>query len=318
VGQANPALDSLTPVASGVLAVRLSTRRPDYLMWFRKEQLHSVTWAGDPAKPMVASNPLELSPRSSFAAWSEIVRGTALPWSSTEQALARAVGVALVDIIVQVSAVRLLVAEHQLAGIRSAVQSSQEPVAITSDDGRLLFANPALAELLGCDLGAMTALDDLAQAFADPAALRAGLQTVRQQHRTWRGELTLARSERGSPGGPVPVGVRIELVPGRDGQVLGCIIVLANLSGSRRAQAARRHLEQALHQAGRGGRGADGLGGQRSDEVVSAILTNASLAAMDISDSNGHPGLAPLLEEVEASAQRATALYGRIRSLLDS
>jgi PAS domain-containing protein len=285
-------------------------------MWFRKEQLHSVTWAGDPAKPMVASNPLELSPRSSFAAWSEIVRGTALPWSSTELALARAVGVALIDIIVQVSAVRLLVAEHQLSGIRSAVQSSQEPVAIASDDGRLLFANPALAELLGCDVGALTALDDLAQAFADPAALRAGLQTVRQQHRTWRGELALARS--GASGEPVPVGVRIELVPGRDGQVLGCIIVLADLSGSRRAQAARRHLEQALHQAGRGGRVTDGRGGQRSDEVVSAILTNASLAAMDISDSNGHPGLAPLLEEVEASAQRATALYGRIRSLLDS
>jgi chemotaxis family two-component system sensor kinase Cph1 len=45
---ANPSLASLTPTASGVLAVKLSTNRPDYLMWFRKEQLLTVTWAGDP------------------------------------------------------------------------------------------------------------------------------------------------------------------------------------------------------------------------------------------------------------------------------
>jgi chemotaxis family two-component system sensor kinase Cph1 len=59
-----------------VLAVKLSTSRPDYLMWFRKEQLLTVTWAGDPSKPVVGNDPLQLSPRRSFAAWSEIVRGT--------------------------------------------------------------------------------------------------------------------------------------------------------------------------------------------------------------------------------------------------
>jgi transcriptional regulator PpsR len=65
--------------------------RPDYLMWFRKEQLLTVTWAGDPAKPMVGNDPLELSPRRSFAAWSELVRGTALPWTSRAGA-GRAIG----------------------------------------------------------------------------------------------------------------------------------------------------------------------------------------------------------------------------------
>jgi chemotaxis family two-component system sensor kinase Cph1 len=64
------------------------TTRPDYLMWFRKEQLLTVTWAGDPTKPMVDNDPLQLSPRRSFAAWSEIVRGTALPWTSAELAMA--------------------------------------------------------------------------------------------------------------------------------------------------------------------------------------------------------------------------------------
>jgi light-regulated signal transduction histidine kinase (bacteriophytochrome) len=92
VGKDDAALESLTPVASGVLAVKLSNQRPDYLLWFRKEQLRTVTWAGDPAKPTVDDDPLTLSPRRSFAAWSEIVRGTALPWSAAELALGRAIG----------------------------------------------------------------------------------------------------------------------------------------------------------------------------------------------------------------------------------
>ena len=312
VGKDDPRLDALTPVASGVLAVKLSNQRPDYLMWFRKEQLRTVTWAGDPVKPTVDDDPLTLSPRRSFAAWSEIVRGTALPWSAAELATGRAIGASLVEIIVQVNAVRLLVAEHQLAGVRATVQSSREPVAIADGNGQFLFANPAFASLLGCTTGS---LDMLAHAFADPRQLQAGLDAVRSLHQAWRGELSLRR--RSSADADLPVGLRIELVPGRDGQVLGYILVLSDLRDSHRADAARRHLEDALHQAGRGGRsdgGAD-VTGMPADQVISAILTNASLAAMDIADSSSGPRVAPLLEEVEASARRAAGLYARIRQL---
>jgi light-regulated signal transduction histidine kinase (bacteriophytochrome) len=301
IGQTNPALDSLTPMASGVLAVRLASNRPDYLMWFRKEQLLNVTWAGDPTKPVVGNDPLELSPRRSFAAWSEIVRGTAVPWSSAELALARAVGVALVDIIVQVHAVRLLVGERQLAAVRATVQSSVEPVAIADGAGRLLFANPAFVGLIGRPVGPPETLDDLSHSFTEPAAFRRGLDSARQGRRAWRAEFALARQD----GEPQPVSLRAEAVPASDGALLGTILILGDLSDNRRADAARRHLEESLKLAARGG--------ERVDEVISAILTNASLAAMDIADSLATPSVAPLLEEVEASARRAAALYGRIR-----
>ncbi len=312
VGKDDPLLDALTPVASGVLAVKLSNQRPDYLMWFRKEQLHTVTWAGDPVKPTVDDDPLTLSPRRSFAAWSEIVRGTALPWSAAELALGRAIGASLVDIIVQVNAVRLLVAEHQLAGVRTTVQSSREPVAIADGNGQFLFANPAFASLLGC---AIDSLDMLATAFTDPGQLRAGLDAVRRLHQAWRGELSLRRGD--GTDAALPVGLRIELVPGRDGQVLGYILVLSDLRDNHRADAARRHLEDALQQASRGGRtdSSAHTPGMPADQVINAILTNASLAAMDIADSSSGPRVAPLLEEVEASARRAAGLYARIRQL---
>jgi PAS domain-containing protein len=290
-------------MASGVLAVKLSNQRPDYLMWFRKEQLRAVTWAGDPAKPTVNDDPLTLSPRRSFAAWSEIVRGTALPWSSSEQALGRAVGTALVDIILQVNAVRLLIAQHQLAQIRETVGASREPVVIADDQGRVLFSNEAFSLLVGAATGASSG--PAADLFVNRETVASLLDTLALQ--PWRGELSL----HSAGGGEVPVEVRAEAVPGRQGVLLGFIFTMVDLRESKRAAAARRHLEDSLRSAAITSNAAEGA--RDADEVIAAILTNASLAAMDIADASDGPPVAPLLEELEASTQRAAMLYGLIR-----
>lgn len=300
VGQANPALESLTPTASGVLAVRLSTRSPDWLLWFRKEQLQSVTWAGDPAKPMVASNPLELSPRRSFAAWSEIVRGTAVPWSTTEVALARGIGVALVDIIVQVQAVRLLIAEHQLIRIRSAVAGSREPVLVADARGEVIFANDALQALHGAEVAPGSPVSAL---FVLAAAVQEALVQMRAAQHGWRRELDLRTQD----GSGIPMAVHAEPISSNDGQPLGFVITLMDLREARRADTARLNLESSLRVAAQNT-------ASPADEVITAILTNASLAAMDIADARGGPPVAPLLQELETSTRRAAGLYAQIRS----
>ena len=315
VGKANAALDSLTPTASGVLAVKLSTTRPDYLMWVRREQLHSITWAGDPSKPMVANNPLQLSPRSSFAAWSEVVRGTALPWTTAELAMGRAIGVALVDIIVQVHAVRLLIAQHQLAHVRATVLGSSEPVLIADTQGRQVTCNEAFALLTGCKVGAEVSLADALQCFEQPARMRQVLDNLRPGQPAWRGELSLAR--RGGTG--LPVSVRAELVAARGGTPLGTIVTLFDLSDTKRAAEARRHLEASIQVASRAQAllQVAGEASSGSDQVISAILTNASLAAMDIADGAVGTPVASWLEELEASTKRATALYSQMRDLVE-
>ena len=306
VGKAHPPLASVTPTACGVLAVKLSRTRPDYLMWFRKEQLLTVTWAGDPAKPMVNNDPTQLSPRRSFAAWSEIVRGTALPWSNAERVMARAIGVALVDIIVQVHAVRLLIAEQQLTQIRATVGAAAEAVLLARADGSLIYANTAFEALRGDTTHALAAGTAVADLFADSTRVRGVIEGLSQQ--PWRGECSLLHSA--APQAALPVAVRAELVPGRDGALLGCIITLTDLRETRRTAQARQHLQAALALAG-----GDANFERPSDEVIGAILTNASLAAMDIADAAGGPTVAPLLEELEASAKRATALYAQMRSI---
>jgi two-component system, chemotaxis family, sensor kinase Cph1 len=313
VGTANPELELLTPLASGVLAVRLSSTKPDYLMWLRKEQLHSVTWAGDPAKPMVANNPLELSPRSSFAAWSEIVRGTALPWTTTELALGRAIGMALVDIVVQVNAVRLLIAEHQLTHIRAAVQSSDEAVLIASAQATVLTTNAAFCALTGRTLEAHAPLSQALACFTQPERLLATLDALGSGQSPWRGEMTLALTD----GQQHPVAVRAERVLARNGAVLGTIVTLFDLRDSKRAAAARRRLEASMHMvqvnaSHQALRQAAGDGAPQTDVVLASILTNASLAAMDIADGAVGAPVARLLEELQGSTQRAAALYEQI------
>jgi len=310
VARENPALDSLTATASGVLAVRLSTARPDFLMWFRKEQLQTVTWAGDPTKPVIGNDPLELSPRRSFAAWSEIVRGTALPWSTAEVALARAIGTSLVDIILQVHAVRLLVAEHQLAQVRMTVENSSEPVLIADAQGRLLFANSAFGRLVGASGDSMSTLATVPALFTQPDTARQMIEALCTAFKPWRGELALARDDRDA----LPVSVRAEVIPGRDGASIGFILILADLSDNKRAATARRNLEASLSRVWTGTGDVDERLSRDSDDVINAILTNASLAAMDIADAAGTPSAAPLLEELEAATLRATSLYGQIRN----
>ena len=312
VAKANPALASLTPTASGVMAVKLATDGSDYLMWFRKEQLQSVTWAGDPSKPMVNNDPMELSPRRSFAAWSEIVRGTALPWTSAEIALGRAIGLALVDIIVQVHSVRLLIAEHQLAGVRASVQRSGEPVVIADSRGRLLFCNHAFAALTGQVETEIASLQDVANMFSEPQLMRKAMAALRTGQPPWRGEMTLSREGHGG----LPVSVRAETVPGRDGNSLGFIVTLFDLRDNKRAAAARRHLEESMQRAALGHGLTPSVDGSTrgADEVMAAILTNASLAAMDIAEGPIGALAATFLEELETSTHRAASLYEQIRT----
>ncbi|MGL4396494.1 MAG: GAF domain-containing protein [Hyphomicrobium sp.] len=92
----------------GVLATPLSQTRGDYLIFFRKEAAQSISWGGDPNKPAAIENgATRVSPRQSFAAWRETVRGQCLPWTSRERLIGETLRVYLLDIIVRFSDVIL-------------------------------------------------------------------------------------------------------------------------------------------------------------------------------------------------------------------
>ena len=105
---------------AGALAMSLSVPG-DALVLLRRDQRRTVRWGGDPAtaKTVVtdsATGRSRLTPRGSFAVWSEEVRDRSAPWSTTELRLAEGLRVALLE-----SALRLS-GEAHVARIRAAEQ----------------------------------------------------------------------------------------------------------------------------------------------------------------------------------------------------
>lgn len=84
LGLAVPAATTYAPAASGLTAITFSTEEPFALLWFRAETIEVVKWAGDPHKSVTLAPGETLTPRSSFAAWSEEVRGRSRRWTLAE------------------------------------------------------------------------------------------------------------------------------------------------------------------------------------------------------------------------------------------
>ena len=79
-----PTASAYASHAAGLLSITLSTRVPTVLLWFRGEAQQLVEWAGNPHKAVNLSPGETLTPRASFEAWSEVVRGKSRPWTAAE------------------------------------------------------------------------------------------------------------------------------------------------------------------------------------------------------------------------------------------
>src|SRR5690554_3414707 len=79
-----------SPEACGVLALPLGPGLDDWLLLFRREQRHTVRWAGRPDQ-LFQVDPAgnRIGPRTSFAAWEEQVQGSCTPWTGRDFGLAR-------------------------------------------------------------------------------------------------------------------------------------------------------------------------------------------------------------------------------------
>ncbi|MBS0362414.1 MAG: GAF domain-containing protein, partial [Proteobacteria bacterium] len=70
--------------ASGLMGVVVAEDEPFVILWFRAEALEVVNWAGNPHKARSLALGEVLTPRSSFEAWGETVRGRSRRWTLAE------------------------------------------------------------------------------------------------------------------------------------------------------------------------------------------------------------------------------------------
>jgi two-component system, chemotaxis family, sensor kinase Cph1 len=115
-----PALSD-SPEIAGFLAVSISKIYRNYVVWFRREVVQTVEWAGDPrAKLNTLST--SLSPRVSFETWTDVVRNRSLPWRPAEREIALEFRAAVLGIVLRRAeeiaqlATELGRANHELEG----------------------------------------------------------------------------------------------------------------------------------------------------------------------------------------------------------
>jgi len=147
-----PAAD-FTMRAAGLLAVPISRTPRDYLVFFRRELVQTVTWAGDPTKvATLGPNGIRLTPRKSFQAWQETVRDHSERWSPRDVRAAEQLRVTLVELVLRIAdtaetertgAARrneLLIAElnHRVRNILGLVRGIISQSALHTDDTKTL------------------------------------------------------------------------------------------------------------------------------------------------------------------------------------
>jgi light-regulated signal transduction histidine kinase (bacteriophytochrome) len=112
-----PAADPFHAQVSGLLAIPLSKVSDDCLLFFRKERLQTLNWAGNPEKSY-ETGPLgdRLTPRKSFAIWKETVERQSEPWSQADREIATAIHSAAVEVVLRHS--ELMQDERQKAEVR--------------------------------------------------------------------------------------------------------------------------------------------------------------------------------------------------------
>ena len=99
-----PEAASYADKAAGMLSIPLSRAQGDYAVLFRAEQMRAVRWAGNPEKPVeYGPHGARLTPRKSFEAWSELVKGQALPFTAAERRVAEGLRSGMLEVLVRLS-----------------------------------------------------------------------------------------------------------------------------------------------------------------------------------------------------------------------
>lgn len=109
--------------ASGVLVLQFGSEQSEMLIFFRPQYVTEVHWGGNPDKTAeVTADGLRLSPRKSFALWTQTVRAQSRPWSRIDQSLATEMHAGLLRLLAQRSA-ELLRINEQLLRVNSDLDS---------------------------------------------------------------------------------------------------------------------------------------------------------------------------------------------------
>ena len=303
---AAPNFAHLTGLAAGIVAAAVSADLSEMLLWFRPERMRTVTWGGNPFKaPSPGDDPLELSPRRSFAQWQQVVEGTSDPWSPADLNAARLIAASVSDVILQFRAASLVIARDQLEQVRARVHASEQQTLVADPHGVVLEINTAFETLVGAKPGEIRRLADLPPRFRDAEGFAERLNALIVARRPWRGEATL---ESGAE-----LHLRADAVIGADERLLGFVLLATDLSNRRDAENALARFQSDLLASQRRLAGRlETTTDPKARKLLAGLIENAQLAALEISESEGAQAVPARLKSLGESVARSAEVLERL------
>ncbi len=288
----------------------MSSSRGEHLIWFRPERIRTVTWGGDPLKPVIiGNNPAELSPRRSFAQWHQLVENTSEPWTPADLSVARLIGETVSDVVLQFRSVRMLIAQNQLEHATHQVEQAELPVIVSDAHGRILLCNDACEGLLPANHPRLQWIDDLPPLFAESDGVRRRLRDLLTQRGPWRAEVRLDMPD----GSTRPLLLRADPVFSTPEVILGFVILFTDLTERKTAEAARsRFQENIIERQHLTSVRLDSAADLVFQNLLSSIVDNAQLAALEITDGVDLARMPEMLESVHSSVSRAAEVLEQL------
>jgi light-regulated signal transduction histidine kinase (bacteriophytochrome) len=143
-----PEAKNYKEAASGIIAASLGS--PNYLLWFRPEQLTSLCWGGNPHELDEPSNYLaEIKPRHSFRLWREEIVGCSNKWTPNELGIVEHFIKGITQSFLSLFYLKRMIAEANLLKIQIAADKASEGILILDQAGNVEWMNSRLIHLFG-------------------------------------------------------------------------------------------------------------------------------------------------------------------------
>jgi hypothetical protein len=219
--------------------------------------------------------------------------------------VARLIGESVSDVALQFRSVGMLIAQDQLESVSRQVHQSEQPVVIADPGGRILLTNEALERLMRPGHPHLTRVDDLPPFFAEPLDFRTNLWRLLKENRPWRGEVRLETDA----GKTTVLMIRADPVFSTPDRILGFVFLFTDVTERKAVETVRRRLQEGLIERPRvGGIGLDTLDHLVYQNLLSSVIENAQLAALEITYGADTTSMKRMLDSVRTSISRSSEL----------